>query len=204
MPTDRDNYLAEVRTLTRRYQAGGRDAFEAFRGLVALLLGLTVLAPTGAVRLFADPRRREWRMALGGWQMPGDPLPLTDGRFLRLSMSLYREPGSAGVRLKVEKSGMQYQADAVGERWIFRYDYLRHPPEPHPAAHVQIRGTLAESVLAGAPLARVHFPTMRVSLEAVIRLLAEDFNVPCRTAPDVWRPVLAASEAAFLAIAHRP
>lgn len=204
MPTDRDDALGEVRALTSRYQAGGRDALEAFRDLVALLLGLTILAPRGAVRLFADPRRREWSMALGGWQTPGDPSPLRDGRFLRLSMSLYREPGPAGTRPKVEKSGMQYQADAEGERWIFRYDYLRHPPDPHPAAHVQVRGTLAEPVLAAAPLARVHFPTMRVSLEAVIRLLAEDFKVPCRTAPDVWRPVLAASEAAFLAILHRP
>ena len=57
---------------------------------------------------------------------------------------------------------------------------------------------------AGVPLARVHFPTMRVSLEAIIRLLVEDFRVPCEAPADVWRPVLAASEAAFLAIAHRP
>lgn len=205
MPTDRDDYLAEVRPLTRRYQAGDRDAFEAFRALVALLLRITVLAPTGAVRLFADPRRREWRMALGGWLAPGDPLPLADGRFLRISMSLYREALPTGVRLKVEKAGIQYQADVEGDRWIFRYDYLRHPPDLTPAAHVQIRGTLAEPVLPDvAPLARVHFPTMRVSVEAVIRLLVEDFGVPCQTPPDVWRPVLAASEAAFLAIAHRP
>ena len=120
-------------------------------------------------------------------------------------MSLYRERVPEGVRLKVEKAGVQYQTDAAGDQWIFRYDYLRRPPDPHPAAHVQVRGDLTEAVLpAGVPLGRVHFPTMRVSLEAIIRLLADDFRVPCHAEAELWRPVLAASEAAFVAIAHRP
>lgn len=172
---------------------------------MAFLLRLTVLAPPGTVRLFAGPESREWRVALGGWQGPDDPLPLTDGRYLRLSMALYREETREGPRLKLEKSSLQYQSDPAGEHWVFRYDYLRHPPEPHPAAHLQVRGSLDEPVLPTAiPLGRVHFPTMGVSIESVIRLLAEEFRVPCHEPPDVWRPVLAASEQEFLAIAHMP
>lgn len=196
--------LAAVRALTATYKAGGRDAFEAFRALVDRLLRLTVLAPAGGLRLAAGPRGRE-TLVLGGWRGPDDPLPLNDGRFLRLAVTLVREPHEEGHRLKVLESSFQYQTDRDGERWIFRYDYLRVPPEPAPAAHMQIRGALTEPCLpAGVPLARVHFPTQRVSLEAIIRLLADDFGVPCGAAPEVWRPVLAYTEGEFLAIAHRP
>jgi hypothetical protein len=188
LPTERDALRARVRDLTKHYQAGGRDAFEAYRDLVALLLGITVLAPGGGVRLFSTPGERDQKMVLGGWLGPTDPLPLTDKRYLRLTMSLFRERVPEGVRLKMEKSAIQYQLDTDGRRWVFRYDYLRYPPDPHPAAHVQVRGSLVESSLpSGASLERVHFPTMRVSLEAVIRLLAEDFRTPCQTPADVWR-----------------
>lgn len=205
MPAEPTVLRGRVRDLTKQYQAGGRDAFEAYRDLVSVLLGITILAPGGGVRLFSAPGERERKMVLGGWLSVTDPLPLTDKRYLRLTMSLYRERVSAGWRLKMEKSALQYQIDADGQQWMFRYDYLRYPPEPHPAAHIQIRGTLTEPILPpGMPLERVHFPTMRVSLEAIIRLLAEDFGVPCQTPSDVWRPVLAESEAAFLAVAHRP
>jgi hypothetical protein len=52
-------------------------------------------------------------------------------------------------------------------------------------------------------LERVHFPTGRISIEAVIRLLIEQFGLEARTRPETWRPVLAASEEEFLKIAHR-
>ena len=55
------------------------------------------------------------------------------------------------------------------------------------------------------PLDRSPFPnpTQRISLEAVIRLLIEQFGVPANQPPDIWRPMLTESEAAFLEIAHR-
>lgn len=110
-------------------------------------------------------------------------------------LKLYLE----GSRLKVKTSSFQYQLDPEGEKWVFRYDYLREPPEPHPAAHLQIRGGLIEACLPDArALERVHFPTHRVSLEAVIRLLVEEFAVPTSEPRHVWRPVLAESESAFL------
>jgi hypothetical protein len=130
-----------------------------------------------------------------------DLLPLNDGRFLRLSVSLYLAiDDERGRLLKVDKSSYQYQADQAGNRWIFRYDYLREPgPDPHPQAHLQIRGTLTEG--AALPedrtLARIHFPTGRVSIESVIRLLADQFGVACNEPPETWRPVLAEAERTF-------
>ena len=188
-PPDPAYLLATVRRLTAVYQAGGPAAFQAFRDLAFLLLSVTVLrTPPGGVRLIRIPGRPE-REALGGWSGPDDPLPLNDGHFLRLSVALYLEHTTAGARLKVAECSYQYQP----------------PPHAHPAAHLQVRGELTEPYLPeGTSLARVHFPTGRVPLEAVIRLLAEQFRVPCNTAPEVWRPALAESERAFLEIAHHP
>jgi hypothetical protein len=132
-------------------------------------------------------------------------LPLNDGRYLRFSMSLFLEPQNGATRLKVEKSVWQYQLDEAGERWIVRYDYLRDAPEPHPGAHVQIRGAFTEPHVRPVHeiLERVHFPTGRVALEAIIRMLVEQFGVPTNEPPEVWRRVLTTSEAEFLRIAHR-
>jgi hypothetical protein len=138
-------------------------------------------------------------------------VPLNDGRYLRLMISLYFEDvGEVGRRLKVSDSTYQYQQDnppvgRASDRWIFRYDYLRTPRSQHPGNHLQIRGTLIEDCLPNSKksLERLHFPTMRVSLEAVIPLLAEQFKVKCNEPPKVWRRMLAESEAAFLGIAHR-
>jgi hypothetical protein len=108
---------------------------------------------------------------------------------------------------KVSSATYQYQQDAesrISDRWIFRYDYLRNPKGQHPADHLQIRGEPTEDCLPGRKgLEGIHFPTMRVSLEAVIRLLADQFAIRCNEPKRVWRPKLAESEAAFLGIAHR-
>jgi len=184
--------------------AGDHQSFDAFRDLVSLLLNLTVLRqPEGGVRLDYGPLGRD-RAVLEG-RGREDPLPLNDERYLRLFVSLRLVPTEHGRRLKVEQSAYQYQADRAGERWIFRYDYLRMPPTPHPAAHLQIRGALTEDCLPPhALLERLHFPTHRVSLEAVIRLLADQVGVPCNEPTEVWRPVLTESERLFLLIAHPP
>jgi hypothetical protein len=183
--------------------AGSPESFVAFRDLVSLLLNLTILAPQGGVTLASGPRTDV--RVLGGWGGPEDPLPLNDGRFLRVSVTLLLAPTKDVLRLKVEESSYQYQMDTEGERWIFRYDYLRHPRHPYPASHLQIRGRLFEDCLPErTPLERIHFPDSRVPIEAVIRVLAEQFGVPCHQPPEIWRPVLAESERTFLGIAHRP
>jgi hypothetical protein len=160
------------------------------------------LDASDAVRLTMGPRRD--RAVLSGWRGPGDPLRLTDGRLLRLTIVLYLEETRYGSRLKVDDASYQYQLDRIGDQWVFRYDYLRNPPAPHPASHLQIRGQLTEDVLPSrTPLERMHFPVGRLSMEAVIRLLIDQFGVPSRERPEIWRPVLAETEASFLTIAHR-
>jgi hypothetical protein len=55
-----------------------------------------------------------------------------------------------------------------------------------------------------ADLKDIHFATGRVSLEAVIRTLVEQFHIPTRTEKAFWRPILAVSEEDFLKVAHQP
>jgi hypothetical protein len=185
--------------------AGGRDSFEAFRELADLLVRLTVLADHGGIRLLYLQGAARSKAVIEGWT-GASLLPLNDGRFLRFSMSLFLAPHERTTRLKVETSVMQYQVDEDGDRWIFRYDYLRHAAEPHPGAHLQIAGALTETsaVPVRKTLSHVHFPTGRVSLEAVIRLLVEQFGVATNEAPAIWQPVLAETERLFEEHAHRP
>jgi hypothetical protein len=184
--------------------AGNRQSFTSFRDLVNLLLELTVMKSGGAASLFFLKGQQDKGM-IAGWN-PDDPIPLNDGRYLRISIILQLISGSEGQRLKVLDSSYQYQLDRAGDRWIFRYDYLRYPMALHPAAHFQVRGNLVEGSLplAHKTLERVHFPTSRVSLESIIRLLVQEFGVTCNRPDDVWRPVLDESEQTFMRIAHRP
>ena len=185
--------------------AGNRQSFDSFCGLVSLLLGLTVMKTGGGVRL-VSLKSREERFVMGGWKGPTDPVPLNDGRYLRLAITLQLVNTPKGPQLKVFESSFQYQLDRDGDHWIFRYDYLRHPASQHPPAHFQIRAKLTEySILRrGQTLERVHFPTSRVSLEAIIHLLVTQFGVRCNHLPEVWRLVLAESERLFFDIAHIP
>jgi hypothetical protein len=208
---DRDQKLGRVHELGASYLVGGTDAFGAFGDLVNLLLQVTVLAGTVGVRMTVGPRSagpgpRDRIMIEGGLDKDKDVVRLNDGRFLRISITLFREPHEGGHRMKVERAAYQYQVDEDGHRWAFRYDYLRAPLDEHPASHLQLRGNLYEDGLRmhRGLLERTHFPTGRISLEAVLRLLMVQFQVSANTLPEVWRPILAESEAIFERIAHRP
>ena len=132
------------------------------------------------------------------------PMGLTDGRYLRIYMGLAIQKTKNGPRLKVLNSGFQYQTDTSGTNWIFRYDYERQPVRPHPPTHFHVRGHLTENCLpAGMALERVHFPATRVSLEAVIRLLIDQFHVPTQSIRSIWRKLLTETEREFLDIANR-
>lgn len=207
MTDDLDKLCADVREHTRRYMAGTFESAAGFRDLIQLLLGVTVLAPGQSVRLAGRLNRQNSTVALGGMRGPTDPVRLLDGRYLRVSVSLYLDPHEGGGhRLKVSQSSYQYQCDQDGQREVFRYDYLRQSPDEHPLAHLNVHATLNDpSVLGdGKTLARVHFPTRRVSIESVIRLLVRDFDVPTATDKAVWAPVLATAESTFHEIAHQP
>ena len=202
-PPNLNQLLGQIRQLNSTIRAGGSEAFPAFRELTSLLLNLTILAPGAAVKLVMLTADRT-KAVLTGWN-PNDPLLLNDGRYLRLSSTLYLSPPEEGNYLKVEDSSYQYQLDPEGRRWIFRYDYLRNPGHAYPPAHLQIRGTLAEPSIPEQTLLKdIHFPTGHISIEAVVRLLAEQFHVSCNCPSELWRRVLAESERDFLRVAHQP
>lgn len=184
---------------------------EPFRDLVQLLLTSTILAPADpGVRLYFPGTDRKEGVLGGATGSPLRPMRLTNGYYLRITMSLAIEQTDKGPRLKTRKSSIQYQAEAQPgtDEWLFRYDYLRDQATsgPHPQAHVQIKGSadVPGMLPADRRLERIHFPTRRMPLEGVIRLLAEErqFAVPTREPRDVWRAMLAASESAFIEIAH--
>ena len=202
----RDLLLGEVRRLAE----GARTEIAPFRYLLRLLLENTVLAarqPGPGVYYARGTRDRADIGGVGRDQVL-TPLQLRDDGWLRLSVSLVVEETEHGRRLKASRSSFQYQArpEPDTQDWIFRYDYLRDPRDRYPAAHLQVNADLrVGGVLRDIkPLSRVHFPTDRVPLEGAIRLLAEDFDVPCAQPPEVWRPVLAEAEKVFKQIAHRP
>jgi hypothetical protein len=183
--------------------AGGPESFAAFRDLVQLLLGCTVLAQGEFVRLTQRDKGVQDVRVVGGASGPTSPVRLRDGRWLRVAITLFLDRGSN--RLKVEKSSYQYQVDQDGQREVFRYDYLRQRGEEYPSCHLNVHGELQEDVLpSGTTLARVHFPTDRVSLEAVIRLLVRDFKCETAYPATIWGPALETSEVEFQKIAHRP
>ena len=147
---------------------------------------------------------------VGGREQTLAPLPLSDGRFLHLQVSLARISTEAGPRWKVRQARYQYQLDreATSKRWLFRYDYLREPDAAAgpPSAHLNLHALPAVPgfELKDGTLRRVHFPTRRMSIEAVIRLLIDEFAVPCASDGRARRAMLAESERAFLEIAHGP
>jgi hypothetical protein len=198
---DLAHVLARVRDLTARYMRGDNRSFEAFRELADLLLRTTVMKPHGGLRLVSVPGA-SGRVLTGFGAAPIEPVPLNDGRFLRLAVGLSIFATDDGPRLKVVESSYQYQVGSEKNEWLCRYDYLGEPRDEHPQAHMQVNAKLIAPV--EHDLHNIHFPTGRVPLEAVIRMLAEQFNVPTVEPRDRWRPILAASERAFQEIAHRP
>jgi len=206
MADRRDLFLGEVRRLAE----GARTEIGPFRDLLRLLLETTVIdphQPAPGVYYARGTRDRADIGGVGRYQVL-TPLPLRDGRWLKLAISLFVEETKHGRRLKSSQSTFQYQARPEPDTgdWIFRYDYLRDPRGSYPPAHLQINADLRVGAVLPdiRPLARVHFPTDRVPLEGVIRLLAEDFDMPCAQPAEVWRPVLAEAEKVFKQIAHRP
>jgi hypothetical protein len=158
------------------------------------------MMPGSSLRVIRGERRGHY--VIGGYV--GGPMKLRDGRYLRVYLGLSIQGTSTGPRLRVINSGYQYQSDQDGDKWIFRYDYERKPHRPYPPTHFHVKGKLTEDCLpSNKSLEEVHFPATRVSLEAVIRLLIEQFGISPFARRAVWRRVLTESEREFLNIAHR-
>ena len=203
--------LGEIRRYTEQFKAGDNRSALAFRNLAAQLLGQTVAAAGASPRLVSGDAHKLW--VLGGPGGPTTPLKLRNGAYLKLAMTLVlvdqSVDGNSVTRLKVRDSSFQYQLDEQGDQWVFRYDYERDAADRHPRAHLHVRGSLTEAEATatsryhGTP-ERIHYPTNRISLEAVIRLLIDQFGVAPATSPEVWRKILAESERLFNEIAHQP
>jgi hypothetical protein len=145
-----------------------------------------------------------------------NPIPLNNGAFLQLQVSLHLLPSRDDERVrlwKVLQSRFQYQLDGapgMSNRWVFRYDYLREPDHlenrpVRPYTHLNLRGAVEEADTVGHLPGRwegIHFPTHRVSIESCLRLLLTDFRVPANSPEEVWQPLLWESERMFLEIAH--
>jgi hypothetical protein len=206
-PDELPGALGHVRDLTARYLSGTPDAFDATRELLDYLLRVTVMARHGILRFSSviGGRGNQQARVIG---VRSQPIPLNNGNYLLLLQSLkLDEVPNAPSKLRVYTAVYQYQLDVEGERWVFRYEYLRLPEDPHPSSHLHVRGVLAEHehcLADGETLERIHFPTGRITLEAVIRCLIEQFAVPTTEDAEIWRPLLTESETAFDRIAHRP
>jgi hypothetical protein len=127
-----------------------------------------------------------------------DPLPLRSNRIGPIQLVL-------GHQFKMVKDGMRsWHVSTVA----YRYHLLDgndhelaawhwHPdtsPTPEDRPHLHVRGAAIER--------RVHLPTGRISLEAIIRLLLTDLGVsPTRDHETDFLEVLRASEEPF--IKHR-
>lgn len=193
--------LGHVRDLVTQFKDGGPEAPAAFHEFTSLVFGRTILDTTSTIVMQYGPRGRD-AFVVGG--RGNGPLRLRNGHFLEVAMSLFQDPATRFW--KVEESRFQYQVDEAGSRWMFRDEYARAPRNVYPAAHLHVRGTAREPFRSdgNTALDRLHFPTGRVSLEAIVRLLVESFDVPCDEWEIKWRRVLAESERTFLDMAHHP
>lgn len=186
-------------------KSGTRQSLESWRDLANLLLRVTVADSAEHIRLSWPAGGKRIAAQFGRKDEP--PTLLRNGKYLRVLQSLSIEPSDEhGPRLKVLASVYQYAADATESNWLFRYDYVRVPPNKYPGAHLQICKAAPPDLpcLPAKPVERIHFPTGRVSLEAVLRLLIEDFGIEAATPEHYWRGVLRASEDEFYKIAHPP
>jgi hypothetical protein len=194
---------SKARLLAKEVLKGGNGAPKKFADLVGFLLGLTVVKNPSGGRVILDKSKRANQFVLSGWNTLGSPIPLANGEFLRLAMTLYTDEKDHQF-LKVLKSNCQYQRDEAGDKWIFRYDFSREPGNKYAASHIQVRGQLTEAVqLRKQTLENVHFPTRRISIESILRLLIDDFNIKPNQDDGIWRAALAASEGEFYRVAHQ-
>jgi hypothetical protein len=206
-----ESVKGDYREILRRCQSGeSPGSCVAFADLLRGLLALTVLGTHATFPPLQRVPAHKGTAPAGAFAIgqPGLSLPLNNGWRLRLLYTVIVEPSESanGARkLKTLQSSVQYQRTESDDTFVFRYDYLRYSTDDHPPGHVQIRGTPAEDCLSGKQLLeRIHFPTGRITIEAIIRLLIVQFNLTANE-PEIWQPILHLTETEFLRIGrHLP
>lgn len=134
-------------------------------------------------------------------------LPGGDARFGLSIIHVYRivQPRERG-HWKVQTAAYQYALDDADEREIFAYHWHPHIEDvPYPHLHIS-RGAVPRAIATGVELsltqnpllpqlADAHFPTRRIALEDMLRLLIEQFGVvPAR---EDWDEALRRARGSF-------
>jgi len=192
--------------------AGGDEAVYAFRELIMLLLGNTILDD----RSFVSVQSVDWKSAFVIAPPPRGPaefanaadgselycsLKLTNGSFLDLQYSLFVDESDRF--LKTDSSRMVYQSDDAGRDQFFRFEMNRKPSTHYPFAHLHVNGTWkSETTPRPKGMEKIHFPTPRPTIESLIRALVYDFDVKPKCEPRIFEPVLRACEQEFLKVAR--
>jgi len=178
--------------------------------LLSLIFSLTVMRISqGHIQRQHGVEDERETIAPLGW--PAKPLPLNGDTYLRFGIALYlgetqKAPGKRVLKIANESFALLLADDE--DSWVFRYEYEREPTGRHPRAHFHVRAELLKPVGSalhkGRTLEGVRFPTGRVSVPAILNLLAEEFEIPTNEARETWRPALMQVESDFQEIAHQP
>lgn len=142
-----------------------------------------------------------WVVAHVGPNKLPAPLPLTNGHYLFLYNVL-------GLRRKQRylttlEYRYVYQSTDADDSWIFRYEYVREPPEPYPYAREHLHINAQPSFYSGvSPFPGLHLPTgRRITVERLARhLIAEHGITPI--SPD-WEKTLEQAEGHFREIQEK-
>lgn len=185
----------EVRNLSNKVFNSGGGAPEDFAQLVRVLFSSTVLARGEAFDFWMGKCTNNVRTGtISGRNQ--NPLKLSNGYYLKFFMELSQEKNNP---LAVTNSCYQYQTDYVSrysKKVVFRYDYDTEEELPgHPTSHLQIYGALDQSEVLSKSLSDVRFPVDRPSIESVLSLLINDFNVTPNDKQ--WKEIVDHSEKAF-------
>ena len=216
----RDKACAKIRELSRGFKGPGakpRKQLQEFSRLIDFLRVLTIKGNKKDPVTVVEREDAELIHLICPLRDPNSPLPLRDRGFLKFAIAV-RSDLDADGQLHVAWSSYQYQMRNLDpESWVFRYEYARGAKYlkylkgntnvyKHPLSHLHVRGKLEEidALPSGAGLGRVHFPTMRISLESVIRLLVDHFGVKTNTEESIWRPILNCAEDEFFRDAKQP
>jgi hypothetical protein len=125
------------------------------------------------------------------------PMQMKNGRYLFLYQLLgLRHPERYLTTIEYR---YVYQETPDPDSWIFRYEYQREPLEdyPYPKAHLHLNAD-PTSYPGTKAFPKLHIPTGRVTVEAVLRHLLDEHGVPC-ISPH-WQSVLSEGEKAYAGI----
>lgn len=198
-PSQLNADASETLELAKSTLGGGRAAPSSFQALIQKLLTLTILKEGSAVTLHHSVAGNPKRFIISGPSRSFAPLPLTNGAFIYLFYDLQLDEKEPHYLL-VQSSKIAYQLDEAGERMVFRFEYNRRAPDQYPSAHLHVHGNWNCEVL-DKEMYKIHWPVVRTTLEAVIRLLVYDFELITNRDSDTWRPCLDVSEREFLKVA---